>query len=388
MAFPPLPTERAGGAPVSTCPGLISNRVPLPGTVGARGPASRNSGLPGCVRWGLVNIPGASRGIPHISRELKAFTTAGRLGERVKEATETVLVPPSLSSQLSDFVTHCHPAGTGSLSLPPPGPHARASLQLPLPDLEKWDPMKYSSGRLTCSDAEENAGEMQSLQWTGQSPPLPTRPHPSHRGNAASPPHTPQQTHSEGKEQRPWFCLWRTCIPFPAQSPFPFEMLSFVFYISEEWMRDKKEVGKHIQLRIKAKKTSHLAIPAPVVFTGFFSCIPRTPAPADHALCLPGDPFIPPSPCFAALSHSPTMARSSRVSPPCPRAALFYTAMWCCLLLVSPQMLQHLHQPHPHLTTVPLHRGNRSLGREHPQADTSLGPQPATHPSAQLPGCW
>lgn len=166
MAFPPLSTERAGGAPVSTCPGIISNRVPLPGTVGARGPASRNSGLPGCIRWALVNIPGASRGIPHISRELKAFTTAGRLGERVKEATETVLVPPSLSSQLSEFVTHCHPAGTGSLSLPPPGPHARASLQLP--DLEKWDPTKYSSGRLTCSDAEENAGEMQSLQWTGQ----------------------------------------------------------------------------------------------------------------------------------------------------------------------------------------------------------------------------
>ena len=148
------------------------------------------------------------------------------------------------------------------------------------------------------------------------------------------------QTHSEGKEQRPWFCLWRTCIPFPAQSPFPFEMLSFVFYISEEWMRDKKEMGKHIQLRNKAKKNSYLAIPAPVVFTDFFSYLPCTPpwphpAPADHALCLPGDPFIPSSPCFAAFFHSPTTARSSRVSPPCPRAALFYTAMWCCLLLVS-----------------------------------------------------
>lgn len=153
-------------------------------------------------------------------------------------------------------------------------------------------------------------------------------------------------------------------------------------------MRDKKEVGKHIQLCNKAKKNSYLAIPAPVVFTDFFSYLPCTPAPAGHALCLPGDPFIPPSPCFAAFFHSPTTARSSRVSPPCPRAALFYTAMWCCLLLVSPQMLQHLHQPHPRLTTVPLHRGNRSLGREPPQADTSLGPQPATHPSAQLPGCW
>ena len=176
---------------MSTRPGIISDRVPRPGTVGARGPASRNSGLPGCIRRGLVNSPGASRGIPLISRELKAFTTAGRLAARVKEATETVLVPPSLSSRLSESVTHCHPAGTGSLSLPSPGPHTRASLQLPLPDLEKGDPTKCSSGRLTCSNAEGNAGEIQSLQRTGQSPPLPTKPHPNHRGNAASPPHTP-----------------------------------------------------------------------------------------------------------------------------------------------------------------------------------------------------
>ena len=170
---------------MSIHPGIISNHVPRASTLRAHGPASSNSSCPECIRKGLVKSTRATHVIPFISGELEAFTTIGWMRVRVEEVTETVPVPPTPSSWPLEAPTHCHHPGMKSLSPPPPRLHTRTSLQLLVPYHEKGDPRKYSSGCLMCSDAEKNAGEMQSLQWTRQSPPSSTGPPPNNRGKCS-----------------------------------------------------------------------------------------------------------------------------------------------------------------------------------------------------------
>lgn len=116
-----LLTEMAGWAPVSIHPGMISNRVPRASTIGAHSPASSNSGCPECIRKGLVKSTRATQGIPFINGELEAFTATETMRVRVEEVTETVPVPPTLSSWTLEASTHCHHPGMGSLLFHLPG---------------------------------------------------------------------------------------------------------------------------------------------------------------------------------------------------------------------------------------------------------------------------
>ena len=243
----------------------------------------------------------ATQGIPFISGELEAFTTTGRMRARVEEIVETVPVPPTPSSWPSEASTHCHHPGMESLSLPPAKLHTRTSLQLPVPDREKGDPKKYSSVCLICSNAEKNAGERQSLQWTRQSPPSPTGPPPNHRDKCsfASPNTTPHTSPAQKQGAKPTVLCLENCVPFP-------KMQSFGLYISKKRTRDTKQMGKCIQIHNKAKN-SHAAIPDPNAFIDMFSCPPRTspwpqPAPADCPLCA-GDLFTTLGFCSLPFTH-------------------------------------------------------------------------------------